>query len=47
MNVEQFIKRCFYRGETHLELNFGHVESAKSTRCPNGDVRQAIGCAEL
>lgn len=45
--MEQSIKSYFYGGGTPLELNFGHAEFAKSTRCPNGDVKQATGCTEL
>lgn len=44
INVEESYK---YRGGTHPELNFGCIESAKSTRYPNGNVKQAIGCVEL
>lgn len=47
INVEQSIKSYFYGGGTPLELNFGHAEFAKSTKCPNGDVKQATGCTEL
>ena len=32
MNVQQSRKGYFYGGITHMGLNFGHAEFAKSTR---------------